>query len=242
VSVIIGNSTLVTLDFPNGQVTEGITSIEWNFGTNVNRLYTLGMGAGSCGPREFGSVRSAEVSVSFSIYGGITPETSTCPPAECANSPATVVVNIVPGTCDADVDGLSRAVFINSYSYSKDRVSFGTESWAGNAYVSPESVQTGTCNEYIEPEPTYVILGLAEGTIEGEGGDIQATVGARFRDDACVVETTRASVQASNISIGEYMIVQHGTFQSVGNSLFWDPGVVAKANVSLTLQPVYISS
>jgi hypothetical protein len=246
VAVIIGSSTLVTLDFPGGTIngSEGVSSVDWSYGTNVQRLYTLGMGVGACGPNEFGAIRSAEINVNFSIYGGVTPETSVCPLAECSDSPASVVVNIVPGACDETVGSLSKQVFINSYSYSKDKTGVGVETYAGNAYMSVDDLeQQGGCdNICLEPEPTYVILGVAEGTIESEIDDAEAIVGAYFRDDACVVNTSKASVQAGPTSVGEYMITKHGTFQSIGNSQFCVPGVLARASVSLQLTPVYLGT
>jgi hypothetical protein len=250
VPVIIGNSTRVSIAFNNATtVTDGIVSVEWNIGTQPNRLYTLGMGSAQCGVKEFATVRQAQVNVSFSIYGGVTPQLSTCATAVCANSPASAVVTVVPGICAAQgappVDTFNHQVFINSYSYSKDRVGMGTEQWQGSAYVSSSVVKVGNCNEYCEPEPTYVVLGIAEGTIEGETQDLTAlqnVVGAQFRDDACIVTSARASVQASQTSIGEYMFTRHGTFKSIGGSTFWAPGVVGKASITLNLQPIYLAA
>ena len=217
--------------------------MDWSFNVNPQRLYTLGGGSSACGPKVFGLQLSADVAVNFSIYGGVTPEISTCPPTQCANSPAAVAVNIAPGSCQGiQLQGLSRTVFVSSYSYSKDKIGYGTETWGGNAYVTPTSLESWNCDQKCAaPEPTYVVLGAAEGTIESEYDiDIQTVVGARFRADQCIVETTKGSVQASQTSVGEYTYVKHGTFQSIGNSIFCAPGVMGKASVSLALTPVYI--
>lgn len=246
-AVVIGSSTTVTLEFPGQIVNTGIVSIDWSFSANIQRLYTLGMGASDCGPLEYANIRDSEVSVNFSIYGGETPSVDICPPEEgCEDSPAKVIVTIVPGVCgNIPADGLNaRAVYINSYSYSKDRTGFGTEQWAGSAYVQPDAPTGGTTPEYTTPEPTAVVLGIAEGTIEGEDSDfstLQAVTGAQFRDTNAVVTVGRGSVQASQISIGEYTLTHNGTFQSVGNSQFWADGVLARANVTLNLSPVYYS-
>lgn len=243
-AVIIGSSTNIILEFPSATVTEGITSIDWSFSANIQRLYTLGIGAGSCGPSEYANIRDSEVSVNFSIYGGVTPAVDICPPTEgCEDSPAKVIVTIAPGYCGSiAVDGLNaRSVYINSYSYSKDRTGFGTESWGGSAYVQAETTG-GSVPEYITPEPTALILGIAEGSIEAEDSDftaLQSLTGARFRDTNAVVTVGKGSVQAGQIALGEYTLTHQGTFSSVGNSQFWLDGVLARANVSLNMQPVY---
>jgi hypothetical protein len=246
VAVIIGNSTRVNIGFNGGgSATEGIVSVEWNSGSQPNRLYTLGMGSVACGVKEFATIRSAQVTVSFSIYGGITGAISTCASEVCANSPASAVVSIVPGVCgNASVPSFNHTVFINNYSYNKDRNTFGQEQYSCNAYIS-SSVQTvGTCNEYTEPEPTYVTLGIAEGTLEGDGsqGELESITGAKFRDDACIATTSRGSIQASQMSIGEAGTTYHGTFKSIGGSTGWAPGKIAKASVTLNLQPIYLGT
>jgi hypothetical protein len=86
---------------------------------------------------------------------------------------------------------------------------------------------------------------LAEGTIETEGPDIQELVGARFRDESRTRTAFKGNVQAAQLSLGEGSYVKQGTFREVGGSKFgygdgWE-GVKGSANVSLTLQPVYVS-
>jgi hypothetical protein len=244
--VIIGNSTSVSITFNNSStVTQGVISVEWNFGTQPNRLYTLGMGNSTCGVKEFATVRSAQVSVSFSIYGGITGTLSTCAPQICANSPASALVTIVPAVCGGtNVETFSRQVFVNSYSYNKDRNTFGQEQYSCNAYVGSSVQRTGVCDEYTEPEPDYVALGIAEGTLEGDSSqaELQSITGAQFRDDACIVTSTRGNVQASQMSIGELSTTYHGTFKNIGGSTGWAPGKIAKANVTLSLQPIYLGT
>jgi len=245
VAVVIGSSTAVTLEFPGQVINTGLVSIDWSFSANIQRLYTLGMGIGDCGPLEYANIRDSQVSVNFSIYGGETPSLDICPPSEgCEDSPAKIIVTIVPGVCGSlAAEGLNaRAVYINSYSYSKDRTSFGTEQWSGSAYVVPEAPPGGSVPEYVTPEPTANILGIAEGTIEAEDSDfttLQAITGATFRDTNAVVTVAKGSVQAGATSVGDYTLTHNGTFQSVGNSQFWADGVLARASVTLNLQPVY---
>lgn len=245
-AVVIGQSTIVSLSIASA----GIVSVDWSTAANVERLYTLGAGAGTCGPPEYATVRDSQVSVNFSIYGGESSAISTCAAdaaGVCADSPATVIVTITPGVCgDTIAEGLvDQKVFISSYSYSKDRTTHGTEQWSGNAYVMPAG--TLPASQYVKPLPNFVILGVAEGTIECEEGTItsalQDLVGAHFADDSIITVTHKGSVAAQAISIGDYTFTHNGTFKNIGNSQFWDPvgssGVKASCSVTLNLQPVY---
>lgn len=245
-AVIVGQSTVVSLSIASA----GIVSIDWSSSANVERLYTLGAGQGTCGPPEYATVRDSEIQVSFSIYGGESSSVSTCASdagSSCADSPAKVIVSVSPGVCgNANVDSLvDEEVFINSYSYSKDRTGHGTEQWSGSAYKLPQGALPA--GQYVRPLPNFVILGVAEGTIEAEEDtpttDLQDLVGAHLADDSIITTTYRANVAAAQISIGEHMFIHNGTFKNVGGSQFWDPsgssGVVARANVTLNLQPVY---
>lgn len=241
IAVIIGQGTVVTTSIAS----QGIISIDWSSGAGVERLYTLGQGMSSCGPVSYAVVLDSSVSVSFSLYGGISTSISTCANKTCADSPAMVTVSVTPGTCGSAISGLTgQKVFISSYSYSKERGGHGTEQWQGNAYKLPAS--TGGSNVYVKPLPSYVILGLAEGTVEGDGtrASIETMTGAHMDTSSPIAQSERASVQASQISIGDHSIVYHGVFSSVGGSQFWDAtgtsSVAAKASVNLSLQPIWV--
>ena len=246
-AIIIGQSTVVRLSIASA----GVVSIDWSSAANIERLYTLGAGAGTCGPPEYATVRDSQTTVNFSIYGGESSTISTCASdaaGVCADSPATVIVSITPGVCsDVNIQGLvDQKVFINSYSYSKDRTGHGTEQWAGNAYILPGG--NLVAHQYIKPLPNFVILGVAEGTIDCEEGtvttNLQDLVGAHFADDSIITVTYKANVAAQGaISLGEHTFSHHGTFKNIGGSQFWDPigssGVKANASVTLTVQPVW---
>jgi hypothetical protein len=239
VAVIIGNSTSVVLSIASA----GIQSVDWSAGGNTQRLYTLGGGYSQCGANEFAIIRSAEIQVNFSIYGGNTTPVSTCPLEGCANSPAVVTATIVPAICGGgSAQGLnSQPIFINSYSYSKERTKHGTESWAGTAYVTATALGP---TEYCEPVPSFVVLGIAEGTIEGDGeDDLQELAGAYFRDSSPIQRLWKGQVQADQLGVGDFTFSDKGTFKQIGGSKFWDPNkpLRAKASVTLSLQPVYTS-
>jgi hypothetical protein len=245
-SVIVGNSTLVQVGFGRGAtpvVNNGVVSIDWSFGGNVNRLYTLGGGMGTCGPNEFAIVRSAQIQVNLSMYGGSVPEISCCAGSVCENSPAVMVVTVVPAVCGVyTAEGISgKAVYLSSYGYNKDRTGFGTNTLQGSAYQTPATTVNGV---YTEPEPTYIVCGVSTGTIEGETTDyasLEPIVGAQFRDNSLIETHYKGQVQASQTSLGEFSWIYDGTFKAIGNALFWAPGVKASANVTINTQPVYVA-
>ena len=245
-AVIVGQTTSVTLSIASA----GIISINWARSSAIERLYTLGAGIGACGPPQYATIMDSQVTVSFSIYGGNSTQLDSCASKAagvCANSPATVIATVVPGVCgNAQVEPLvDQKVFINNYSYSKERTGAGTEQWSGMAYKLPP--QNLPAKQYVKAVPNFVILGVAEGTIECEISPITTTmqnlVGAQIAADAIVTVNFNASVQASPMSVGEQMFIHGATFSKIGGSQFWDPagtsGIKCKASVSLTLQPIW---
>jgi hypothetical protein len=139
-------------------------------------------------------------------------------------------------------------IFFNNYSYSKERNKPGIETWQGSAY---DSTPIGTLppNGYIECAPTYILLGLAEGTIDAEPSDsiasLESLTGARLRTAAVPMTTNKGSVQAGNLSLGEYTQTWYSTFQAVGGSESLSAtnlGKVAKASVTISTQPYYGTS
>lgn len=244
-AVIIGSATRVSIDFTGGTgaVSEGIASVDWSYSSNIQRLYALGGGYSECGVKEFAQVKGADVSISFSLYGGISPQVSTCAPQFCQNSPASAIVNIVPGICQITVPAINQLVFFSNYSYNKEPTKMGTETWQGTCYIQCDSSELGA-DQYCECPPTYVVLGLAEGNIEGEPNanlaDLEVLTGARLRTSSNPMTSSRGSVQQSALSMGEYFKTWHGTFSSVGGSQGWNCGLRGKANINITSQPVYL--
>jgi hypothetical protein len=244
-AVIIGSATSVSVQFTGGvgTITDGFSSVDWSYSSNIQRLYTLGGGSSDCGVNEFAQVKGADVSISFSLYGGLSPAVSTCAPTVCQNSPASAIVNIVPGICGGvSVAPINQLVFFTNYSYNKDKTGYGTETWQGTCYIECDPTELES-RQYCECAPTYVVLGLAEGTIEGEPtanlADLETLTGARLRTVSQPMTSSRGSVQQGALSTGEYMKVWHGTFQSIGNSQGWNCGIVGKASVNISTQPVF---
>jgi hypothetical protein len=243
-AVIVGAATQVSIVFPGGGSSVAVQSVDWSFSANIEKLYTLGGGIGACGPQVFATIRDSAVSVSFSVYGttqtcgGGTPSIDLCSyySATCKDS-LSAIVTITPAACGAGtIQGLNaQPVFINSYSYQKDRATQGVEQWQGTAYVVPTSLQT--C-EFAKPAPSYVVLLNAEGTVDADDVAYASYAGVTFAQPSMVRMTSKGQVQASQM--GEYTKTHAGTVSAIGGSAFWADGKKISASVQLQTQPVYV--
>lgn len=258
-AIIIGRSSQVELIFPgNIKVTRGIESVDFGWGSKVQRLYTFGGQTNQCGVNEWASIQSAEIQINWTNYGGVTPEVNICTPTSCSNSTNKVIVTINPSSC-TQLQTINAVVFINSYSYSKGRSEYSKESWAGTGYdVSIiQSYQGG----FVEPPPTYVISSISEGSIECEDPnidlglpgvkppeitDLENLVGTRFREydlGRIPRKSIKGSASASQ-KLTEAMATIQGTFKSVGNSVGYNPdnpAPIARAQVTIPNNPVYLN-
>jgi len=257
--VILGKSTKAEIIFPdNTKVDYGIESIDFSYGANIQRLYAFGGSNIDCNINEYSTIQSSEIQINFNIYGGITPEVSLCVPDTCRNSDNRLIVTIIPAAC-FPTPVINVLVFINSYSYTKERYQVGKESWSCTGYDS--SILQNYKGAYIQIPPTYTILNLAEGNIDvedininiGSPGiasqdiiDIQNMVGAQFRNydlGRMPVKSYRGSASAGGMGLGEMTASIQGSFKAIGNSTGWDatnPALNAKANVSITNNKVYV--
>ena len=240
-AVIIGNATTVSITLAGSPVNEGITSIDWTRGGQPNKLWTLG----SRSP--YAAIIPAQNTISFSVYGDITPsislEVEISSQAPCPESPAKGVINITPAICGTanTVDAFSSEFYVTSYSYTKDRTNQGVETWQGNSYLLAD-VSGYSGKVYAEPLPSVLAIGTAEGTLVGDDtqANLETITGAIVADDSITTEGEKGNVQAQALSIGEYETTYFGTFSHVGHGEFWAPGVKANANVTITLQPIYL--
>jgi hypothetical protein len=240
-AVIIGNSTVVSITLAGSAVNEGITSVDWTHGSQPNKLWTLG----SRSP--YAAIIPAQNSVSFSVYGDITPSidlrvtVSTADP--CPESPAKGIINITPAICGTanTVDAFSSDFYVTSYSYTKDRTNQGVETWQTNSYLLAD-VSGYSGKVYAEPLPSIMAIGTAEGTLVGDDtqSNLESITGSIIEAGDITTIGEKGSVQAQALSIGEYETTYFGTFSHVGNSIFWAPGVKASSNVTINLQPIYL--
>lgn len=239
-AVIIGNSTQVSFSLGN----TGIISVDWSQSVQTEKFYTFGATGASCGPSAYLTLVDPTLTVSISLYGGSSSSISTCAPTgQCRDSPAICTASVTPSTCKGSVTGFSTTkLFITSYSYSKERGGYGTESWQGLVYPSNNLKLTGRST--YKPAPKYRMLTLADGSLEGDASVyVLETLTGTDMDSSNVVSAARGSVRASQLSIGDAGTIYTGSFTKVGGSKLGfsvtDYSVQAKANVSLTLVPYY---
>ncbi len=122
--VIIGAGTTVTSNI----ITSGFVSVSFSVSPSVERLFQLG----DFDPFDV-SVQTQE-SISISNFGGASTKVTLTPSVSCTDSTARMDVTIIPAPCTGSTIPITRtgndALFINSYSYSKDFQGFGQESWS----------------------------------------------------------------------------------------------------------------
>jgi len=121
---IIGAGTTVTSDIING----GFVSISFSLSPSIDRLFQLGT------ITPFTVFVTTQQSLSITSYGGASTPVTLTPSTTCADSTARMNVTITPAACvgsvtTQDLTG-SNALFISGFSYTKDFVGFGQESWS----------------------------------------------------------------------------------------------------------------
>lgn len=103
-------------------------SVSFSLAPQVTRLFQLGSFDA------FDTQIQTQESVSLTNYGGASSPVTLTPSISCTDSSATMNVIITPAPCTGSTVSISRtgadALFINSYSYSKDFQTFGQESWS----------------------------------------------------------------------------------------------------------------
>lgn len=123
-SVIVGAGTFVTSNIISG----GFVSINFSLSPSVERLFQLGSFDA------FDIQLQTQESISITNYGGASTPVALQPSTSCTDSTARMDVTITPAPCTGSTAPIVRtgsdALFITSYSYSKDFQGFGQESWS----------------------------------------------------------------------------------------------------------------
>lgn len=122
--MIIGAGTTVSSNIISG----GFVSVSFSLSPQVTRLFQLGSFDA------FDLQIQTQESISLTNYGGASSTVALVPSTSCTDSTARMNVTITPAPCTGSTTAIVRtgadALFINSYSYSKDFQSFGQESWS----------------------------------------------------------------------------------------------------------------
>lgn len=235
-AILIGSgTTVVSTQFPNG----GIFSINFGFQPNTNRLFQLG----SFQP--YDSFIQRQRTVQLNVYGtrpngdGGSLPISTLPSTSCVDAES-ISITINPATCAVTITPFTETYFVTSYSYQKENIGYGQESWSMTS--RPILSNFGG---------TVVMLrGIAEGTIAtGDGTMTAAQMGVVVDEVGSndslgdPIQGENGSVQAGSPGLGSFDIQRSVIVTSVGGSLGLDPaidGLTGQANISIPMTPVFI--
>jgi hypothetical protein len=122
--VIVGAGTFVTSNIISG----GFVSVSFSLSPSVERLFQLGSFDA------YDTNIQTQESISITNYGGASTPVPLVPSTSCTDSTARMNVTITPAPCTGSTTPINRtgsdALFITSYSYSKDFQGYGQESWS----------------------------------------------------------------------------------------------------------------
>lgn len=168
-----------------------------------------------------------------SVALDITPSTS------CVDA-GTVTVTVNPASCVTSLTPFVEDYFVTSYSYQKDHLGYGQESWSFTSRPVIPSY-TGTI---------VMLRGIAEGTVAtGDGTMSPAQMGVTIDETGsndslgAPIQGESGGVQAGSPGIGEYNIQRSIIATSVGGSIGLDPtidGLTGNASVSVQMTPVFL--
>lgn len=232
-AVVIGSSTTITSTlFPSG----GIVSANFGISANINRLFQLG----SFTP--YDTFVEKQRSLSAVAYGkklsgsGGTQSILVTPSTSCVDTGA-ITVTVNPGVCGTPVNPFSDSFYPTSYSYNKDNLGHGQESWAFTSKPILDNYN-GTI---------IFLRGIATGQIlTGTGVMTEANMGVVVDTTASkdslgnYIEGEQGSVQAGFPGIGDYSIQREVIVTRVGGSQGRDDGKKGTASVTIPMTPVYL--
>jgi hypothetical protein len=235
-AVIIGaGSTVTSTQFSSG----GIVSVQFGFNPEVDRLWELG----SFTP--YDSTVTKTRTLSLNVYGqkpsgagGSTP-LSVTPSTSCTDA-GTVNIQVNPASCSDELLSFSDDFFITGYSYQKENLGYGQESWS---FTSKPEVP--------DYSGTIVMLrGIAEGTVStGDGIMTAAQMGLTVDETASndsegqPIQGESGSVPAGTPGLGNYEIQRYVIVTSVGGSIGKNDavdGLSGQASIQIPMNPVFI--
>jgi hypothetical protein len=237
-AVIIGaGSTVFSAQFPNG----GIVSFQLGFNPQVDRLYEIG----SFDPYDTSVTRTQTLSVT--AYGkratgqGGTAIHLLTPSIDCVDTGA-INIEVNPASCVPSLRPFIGDFFLNNYSYSKDNLGYGQETWSFTA----KPTITGFSGNIV------MLRGIAEGTVKTGPGTMpfsltgceidEVTIPNPSNDELDVpIESESGSVSAGaigNYDIQRFIIpTQVGGSQGRGTTV---DGLDGETSITIPLTPVYL--
>ena len=224
--VIIGAGTTVVTDVISG----GFVSVSFSLSPTVERLFELG----SFDPFDI-NIQTQE-SISITNYGGASTPVTLTPSTSCDDSTARMDVTITPAPCTGSTVPIARtgsdALFINSFSYSKDHQTFGQESWS----LQGKPLLAGFTGN------TAFIQGFAEGN-QLVGVDIVSDDGVALTSStgAGTFDATARNLQASAGApgLGQDDTQEFGKVTAIGGGVGKEDGQRGTASANVPHQLVF---
>jgi hypothetical protein len=235
-AVIIGaGSNVTSTQFSNN----GIVSVQFGFNPQVQRLWELG----SFSP--YDSFVTKTKTLTINVYGskpdgtGGSSQLSVTPSTTCTDA-GTVTIGVQPASCTSSIADFSDDFFITGYSYQKENLGYGQETWT---FTSKPIIDNYT--------GTIVMLrGIAEGQVATGDGIMTSTQMGVVVDETAsndslgaAIEGESGSVQAGTPGIGEYNVQRYVIVTAVGGSVGKHSsvdGYSGQANIQIPMTPVYI--
>jgi hypothetical protein len=225
-AVIIGAGTTVTSNI----ITGGFVSVSFSLSPSVERLFQLG----DFDPFDV-NITNQE-SISITSYGGASSILALTPSISCTDSTAKMDVTITPAPCTGSATPITRtgtdALFINSFSYSKDFTGYGQESWS----LQGKPVLVGFTGS------RAFIQGFAEGNkltgadiVSNDGVVLTASTGAGSSD----ASSRNLSVSAGSPGTGQDDTQIFGKVTSIGGGVGKEDGKRGTASANIPHQLVY---
>jgi len=232
-AVLIGSATTVnTTLFPSG----GITSVNFGFKANMQRLWQLG----SWSPYDTSVTQQRELSlVGYGKHesgSGGSQSFDVTPSSSCADS-TSVSITVNMGACGVVIDPFTDDFFPSSYAYSKDNLGFGTESWS---FTSKPIIDTYNGS-------IYILRSISQGQVlTGDGIMTALDMGvvvddAASRDyDGNYIESGSGSVSAGTPGIGDYAVQREVIVTAVGASEGKQDGLKGSASINIPNTTLYL--
>jgi hypothetical protein len=205
-------------------------SVSFSVSPSVERLFQLGSFDA------FDIQIQTQESISLSNYGGASTPVSLTPSTSCDDSTARMEVVITPAPCSGATTPITRtgddALFITSFSYSKDYQGYGQESW---------SLQGKPILEGFTGNISFV-QGFSEGN-RLEGSDIVSNDGIVLTGS--VVATSfdaqgrNLSVSAGSPSLGQDDTQTFGKVTQIGGGVGKEDGKRGNSSASVPHQLIF---
>lgn len=227
-TVIIGAGTTVTSD----KISSGIISVSFEQASEVQRLFQLGSFSA------FDINITVQETISISNYGGTSTPIELVQAVDCTDSTASMDITIVPAPCTGSTVPIVRegsdALFITSFSYSKEIQGYGQESWSlsGKPQISDFTGDIAYLQGFAEGNRL-----TGEDVVSDDGIVlVDSTTGTPGQVDA----TNRSlSVSAGALSMGTDDYQDYGQVTRIGGSVGMENGKRGTSSATIPHEVVF---